>query len=247
MDGRQRHAGVDADRLGFERIEAMIRSLPAAAHEQAGRWERGLLLAGLAAAVLAVTVRQIVPGAAGAVLVLVCVVIELVTLGISSWLSVRRHWPSFRHPTRTFAHELDADFVHYRRLVAALRRFPHAQLEARLRYLRTRRQSMQQGLSLFTGGLERLGILPVIGVLYLQFRDWRWGDWTRLSDVNLLQALLIGALLLVYLTGWQLAIVHRRTAVYEALLAEAAHVREAGISPVPSRPGAAAPVGADVA
>ncbi|PZQ12883.1 MAG: hypothetical protein DI564_12625 [Rhodanobacter denitrificans] len=200
----------------------MIRALPVSAGEKAGRWERGSFLIGLAAIGLAIAAGLIVPGRSGAVIVFSCIVIELAALSVTAWLWLRRNWSLFRHPTRSFAHELDADFVHHRRLVAALRRFPVAQLEARLRYLRARRQLMQQGLSLFSGGLERLGILPVIGVLYLQFRDWRWGDWARLADVNLLQALLIWALLLVYVSGWRLVIVHRRTAVYEALLAEAA-------------------------
>lgn len=228
MDGEPGHAATGRKRLGFEWIEAMLRSVPVTPGERAGRWERGSFLMGLAAAALAVSIGRLVPGRLGAWLVFACVVIELATLAVSCWLSLRRHWPSFRHPARTFAHELDADFVHHRRLVAALRRFPSAQLEARLRYLRVRRQSMQQGLNLFTGGLERLGILPVIGVLYLQFRDWRWGDWTRLADVNLLEALLIWMLLLVYVAGWQLVMVHRRTAVYEALLAEAVQTRDRG-------------------
>lgn len=247
MDGEHGSAGTDVDRLGFERIEAMIRAVPDAGNEKAGRWERGLFLAGLAAMSLAVAMGLIVPGRAGTLLVFACVVIELATLAVSCWLSLRRHWRSFRHPTRTFAHELDADFVQYRRLVAALRRFPTAQLEARLRYLRVRRQSMQHGLSLFTGGLERLGILPVVGVLYLQFRDWRWGDWARLADVNLVQALLIWALLLVYVSGWQLVVVHRRTAVYEALLAEAVHPRDVDGRSVPVRIGAAKQADADLA
>lgn len=240
MDGEPGQAAAATERLGFERIEAMLRSVPVTPGEKAGRWERGAFLAGLAAAALAVSIGLLVPGRLGAWLVFACVVIELTTLAVSCWLSLRRHWPSFRHPTRSFAHELDADFVHYRRLVVALRRYPAAALEARLRYLRVRRQSMQQGLSLFTGGLERLGILPVIGVLYLQFRDWRWGDWPRLAEVNLVQALLIWLLLLAYLAGWHLVVVHRRTAVYEALLAEAVHPRGVDVRSAGLRPGAVA-------
>lgn len=247
MDGEAGQAATGKQRLGFERIEAMLRSVPAAPGEKAGRWERGSFLAGLAAAALAVSIGLLVPGRPGVWLVFACVVIELTTLAVSGWLSLRRHWRSFRHPTRSFARELDADFVHYRRLVAALRRYPAAPLEARLRYLRVRRQSMQQGLALFTGGLERLGILPVIGVLYLQFRDWRWGDWARLAEVNLVQALLIWALLLVYLAGWHLVVVHRRTAVYEALLAEAVHQRGVDVRSAALRPGAAAQADPDAA
>lgn len=228
MDGEPGHVATGRKRLGFEWIEAMLRSVPVTPGERAGRWERGSFQAGLVAIGLAIAAGLIVPGPVGAVLVLACVAVELTALSVTAWLWLRRNGSLYRHPTRTFAHELDADFVHHRRLVAALRRFPSAQLEVRLRYLRVRRQSMQQGLTLFTGGLERLGILPVIGVLYLQFRDWRWGDWTRLADVNLLEALLIWMLLLVYVAGWQLVMVHRRTAVYEALLAEAVQTRDRG-------------------
>ena len=71
------------------------------------------------------------------------------------------------------------------------------------------------------GGVERLGILPLLLALYLQFKDWEWGDWGMLAEVNLIQGLLIWALVLVYLSGWRLVRLHARVESYERLLIEA--------------------------
>ncbi len=61
MDGEAGQAATGKQRLGFERIEAMLWSVPAAPGEKAGRWERGSFLAGLAAAALAVSIGLLVP------------------------------------------------------------------------------------------------------------------------------------------------------------------------------------------
>jgi len=38
----------------------------------------------------------------------------------------------------------------------------------------------------------------------LQFRNWRWGDWTGVFDIGWAGAILIFALVLLYLLGWVL-------------------------------------------
>jgi hypothetical protein len=81
-------------------------------------------------------------------------------------------------------------------------------------------------LGLLTGGVERLGVLPVLIALYFQFKDWKFGYWQALGQVNLAGGLLLWALLLLYLGGWWLIRLKLRLDTYEMLLAEA--VRRSG-------------------
>lgn len=50
--------------------------------------------------------------------------------------------------------------------------------------MRDRRTNMHDRLGLFTGGMEKLGFMPVLLALYLQLKDWRFGDWTVLSKIT---------------------------------------------------------------
>lgn len=80
---------------------------------------------------------------------------------------------------------------------------------------------MTHRTGVFMGGIERLGVLPVLLALYLQFKDWEWGDWAMLAEVNLVQGLMILALLLAYLLGWYFVGLNARMDAYEQVLAEA--------------------------
>jgi hypothetical protein len=133
---------------------------------------------------------------------------------------LKREWPSFRHPKRELARDLDHDFKLWSGYASELRSFPASQRQKMLRYVRDRRQTMAYRTGLVMGGVERLGILPLLLALYLQFKDWEWGDWGMLAEVNLIQGLLIWALVLVYLGGWRLVRLHARVEGYEQLLVE---------------------------
>lgn len=68
---------------------------------------------------------------------------------------------------------------------------------------------------------ERLGIMPILLALYLQLKDWRWGDWTVLSKITLMQGVLAFLLLLAYALSWHLIRLRVRVQAYEQLLAGA--------------------------
>jgi hypothetical protein len=148
-------------------------------------------------------------------------VVELAGLGISLILQVRRELPQFSKPHASFAKQLERDFHRYQAIVQTLRRFPAGLREQRQRYITDRRSTMHERLGLFTGGMERLGIMPVLLALYLQFKDWRWGNWAALADVTLMQGLLIWALLFSYAVSWHLIRLRNRVMAYERLLVEA--------------------------
>jgi hypothetical protein len=135
---------------------------------------------------------------------------------------VRREWRSLRQPHAEFALELDRTYKHYHRLVACLREYPHTELKRHHRYIKRRVASLAYNTGLFSGSMERLGIVPVLGVLYLQFKDWKFGDWTSLwGSVHIVGGLLLWALLLAYLASWWLIRLRSRLEAYEALLTEA--------------------------
>ncbi len=209
--------------LGFEFMDEMIDEfVESQKGALPGPWERWSFIVGLLGAGLGLLLGVLLKGEVALWAASVGLAIEIAGLGLSLVLMVRREWSTFRRAKRTFARELDKDFSHYQQYVAKLRLYPMIERDKRLRYIRDRRRVMQHRLGLFSGGVERLGVLPVLVVLYLQFRDWQWGDWSMLADVNLVQGLLLWALLLAYAMGWHLVRLHARTEAYELLLAEAA-------------------------
>jgi hypothetical protein len=62
----------------------------------------------------------------------------------------------------------------------------------------------------------------LLALLYLQLKDWPFGDWKGLFDhVHLVGGLLLWILLIAYCVAWWAARTKGRFDVYEALLAEA--------------------------
>ena len=191
-----------------------------------GKGERWSFATVFFAAGLGILFGQLVDGVTGLVVACGALVIECVAVVTYLVLMIRREWKGFRHAHRSFAKELDRDYVIFHEYVSWLRQFPDAEIGRRLRYVRDRKQMMSHRLGLFTGGLERLGVLPLIVVLYLQFKDWTFGDWGALSNVNLLGGLLLWALLLAYAVAWFLVRLRTRLDAYEAMLAERMQLAE---------------------
>ncbi|HET6434260.1 MAG TPA: hypothetical protein VFG18_00895 [Xanthomonadaceae bacterium] len=187
-----------------------------------GSLERWSFAIGLLGAGLGLLLGALLGNELGLWAARVGLMVECAGFGVSIGMLVAREWHTFRHAKRAFARELDGDFQKYRTYVMELCRYPAMERARLLRYIRGRRQVMRHRLGLFSGGIERLGVLPVLVVLYLQFRDWQWGDWDMLAEVNLMQGLLLWALLLTYAAGWYLITLHSRIGAYELLLAEAA-------------------------
>ncbi|TPG05382.1 hypothetical protein EAH88_15575 [Rhodanobacter glycinis] len=157
-----------------------------------------------------------------AVLVLAaCMVLLLIALGVGMVCFVRREWRTFHRRHDKLSRELDRDYDQWRGLVVAMRCYPKDELARRLRYVSARKSSLAYRMGLFTGGVQRLGILPLLVILYLQFKDWRLGDWPAFGQVHMVGGLLLWALFLAYLGAWWLVGLGTRWDAYEALLAEA--------------------------
>jgi len=151
----------------------------------------------------------------------VCTVLLLIALAIGVVYFVRREWRTFYRRHDKLSRELDHDYDQWRELVVAMRSFPRAELARRLRYLSARKSSLAYRMGLFTGSVQRLGILPLLAILYLQFKDWRFGDWQALGQVHMVGGLLLWMLFLAYLISWWLVGLGTRWDAYEVLLIEA--------------------------
>lgn len=153
-----------------------------------------------------------------AVIALTCLIAEVAGLTVSMALTLKRELPQLRRPRESHATEMDLEYAKWQVLVAELRRFPIAEREMRLRFVTELRDNMGERMGLLFGGIQRLGIFPVLIALYLQFRDWEWGDWSGAFDVNLIGGLLIWFMLLMYAAGWLLVGLRTRLDTYVSLL-----------------------------
>jgi hypothetical protein len=191
------------------------------------RWERLSLIVGAVGAGLGMLLGSTFSGKVGAIGALTGLAIEVAGFGIGIWLNLKRDWPQFRHARSEHAKQIERSYEQYQQLVQQLRRFPLEQRRLRLRYIRDRRATMHERLGLFTGGTERLGVLPILIALYLQLKDWRWDDWNVFANITLVQGLLAFAILLTYALSWYLIHLRTRVQAYELLLAEA-NAQDAG-------------------
>lgn len=188
---------------------------------RAGPVERWSLTIGLIGAGIGILSGVLLNGKTGSYLAVFGLLTELTGFLVSAALTVKREWPGFRRPYADHAEQMEREFQQYQSIVAALRRFPLEQRRRREAFMRDRRTNMHDRLGLFTGGMEKLGFMPVLLALYLQLKDWRWGDWTVLSKITLIQGVLAFTLLFAFAMSWHLIRLRIRVQSYEQLLAEA--------------------------
>jgi hypothetical protein len=190
--------------------------------ERPGKLERWSMAVGWIGGGVGLVVVKVLSGRLALLLSVTALVVELVGLGIGVAFLIRRELRSFRRPHAQFSRELDQAYGFYRELVTSLSTFPKAELQRRLRYLKARKATLMYRTGLFTGSMERLGVLPILVALYVQFKDWEFGNWASLwANVHLVGGLLLWALLLAYMGSWWLIRLRSRLDVYEALLDEA--------------------------
>ncbi|WP_218569766.1 hypothetical protein [Pseudomonas sp. Hp2] len=200
---------------------AMAHYLQDTDQNRAGWLERWSFAIGMLGAGIGMLLGSILEGRISLVFAVSGLAIELGGLFLSLALQIKREWPGFRHPYTQHAADMEREFHHYHAIVAALRTFPFEQRLQREAFMRNRRLNMHERLGLFTGGMERLGIIPLMLALYLQLKDWHWGDWSVLANITLIQGVLAFLLLFAYVMSWHLIRLRTRVQSYEQLLAEA--------------------------
>jgi len=187
--------------------------------ERASVWV-GVGAAGVGLLVAALSPRVIAPQLAAGVLS-ACLAVELAGFATHLILMAKRELPQLLKPRLAHAAEMDFDFAYWRELVAELSGFPRAQRKEMLRFASALRDRMNERMGLVYGGFQRLSIFPVLVALYLQFRNWKWGDWASAFDVNLVAGLLIWMMVLLYAAGWLLIGLRTRVDTYVNLLESA--------------------------
>ncbi|QNH18556.1 hypothetical protein HEP74_03728 [Xanthomonas sp. SS] len=200
---------------------AMDRYLQATDYSRAGPVERWSFAIALLGAGVGMLFGTLLDGKAALYWAIGGLTVELTGVMTSFVLAFKRELPGFRRPYASHADEMEKEFHYYHAIVAALRTFPLEERRRRETFMRDRRTNMHDRLGLFTGGMERLGIMPVLLALYLQLKDWRWGDWGVLGKITMMQGILAFLLMFAYAMSWHLIRLRIRVQSYEQLLAEA--------------------------
>lgn len=112
--------------------------------------------------------------------------------------------------------QLDHDLPQFRTLLTWLSERPMATLEEHQRVARLSLGQMSAKIGMFTGGLERLGVLPVLVSTYLFFRNWH-----ELMDMPYWQLIIGFGLILLYFIMMVANLMRIRLQLYEVLLTEA--------------------------
>lgn len=145
---------------------------------------------------------------------------EIAALAIA--LAPRRPWriPGFASERRDFAAQLDFDQGHHEDLVRWLATFPRDRLQAMAEYAEHRHERLAGKYPLLAGGLEKLGALPVLVALYLQFKDLHWPPHPTWFEL-----ILGGALIFLYWSSLLLASLRFRVQLFGNLLRRALDTR----------------------
>jgi hypothetical protein len=102
---------------------------------------------------------------------------------------------------------------HHLAIVEWLRTFPLDQREALNEFISYRHERMKEKLPMLTGSIEKLGALPIVIALYLQFKDMHWPPHPGWVEIFLIFVLVLG----YWLSVTQIS-VRLRLQLYETLL-----------------------------
>ncbi len=125
--------------------------------------------------------------------------------------------------TMTFARQrselasgMDSDMPNYESIIAWLRSFPRERLQAMSDYAAHRLDRYRSMLPAFTGSIDKLGALPVVAAIVIQFAGAGWPpkvSWWQIALFGLLASFYWMSLLLISLRF--------RVELYDALLKKA--------------------------
>ncbi len=147
---------------------------------------------------------------------------------IGLWMSIGFFLPGFirafwtlalliRQGKRGDAAQLDHDFAAFSGLQSWLAKFPRQTVEQHSRFVQMAQTRVAAKLSLFGGGLERFGILPLLIAAAVQIKAFT----SEGLDIPLWQTLPALFIVITYLIGLNGAFMRLRMQLYEAVLGEA--------------------------
>lgn len=213
----------DPPELTFVMMDGLMDEFSARTRgKQAGKIERIATATGVAGALAGILLGSLLPEPFNLYAAIVGLGVECLGFAIGMALSFKRDWRWIRHARKDTAESMDTDFLKFEEYIHQLRQFPARDRARRHRYIRDSSTRMISRTRLFTGGMERLGVFPLLLALYIQLKDWKFGDWAALNNVTLIQGMLIFALMLAYLIFLHLMHIHSRIEAIEVLLNESA-------------------------
>lgn len=92
---------------------------------------------------------------------------------------------TFAHQRREFAEVLDFDMPHHESLIEWLRSFSRERLQAMSEFSAFRVERYRSKMPILTGSMEKLGLLPVLAALIVQFKDMKWPPHPSLWQIVL--------------------------------------------------------------
>ena len=210
---------METAKLTFKELNERIDALPDHPGVSLAPNKRTLwgYLIGFGAGFLAMISAKLLPNSLPMLIFIsALVVVEIVALVIATISN--RPWKinGIGAERREYAEQLDFDMPYHVELVARLREFPNAQLNAMADYAAHRHERLKEKLPLMTGSLEKLGMLPVVVALYLQFKDMHWPPQPTWMEIILGFMLVYG-----YWTSLLLVGLRFRMQLYEILLRQA--------------------------
>jgi hypothetical protein len=132
------------------------------------------------------------------------------------WLIVR----SFLRWKPEMIEQLDHDFVQFRGLQEWLSRIPTPLIVEHLRFAQAGQARLAVKLGFLAGSLDKLGVLPVVVALAIQFNATE-----DIDNVPVWQILLAMFLLLSYAVALMASLMRIRLHLYEVVLADSVHAR----------------------
>jgi hypothetical protein len=117
---------------------------------------------------------------------------------------------------RELASDMDLNMPHYQGIVAWLRKFPRERLQGMGEYAAFRLDRYRSKMPAFTGSIDKLGALPVLAAIAIQFKDASWPP-----QISWWQIALFAVLAWFYWMSVLLINLRFRVELYDALLKKA--------------------------
>ncbi|WP_143109347.1 hypothetical protein [Dyella sp. OK004] len=212
---------MEQTELTFKTLNDRIDALPErpGASLQLSRKTKLAYAIGLVAMALGLLATKLLPSNQlyTVVIAFVMLVIELISFAIAIIPQLPLRMPGFQRERREYAEELDFDMPHHLGLVQWLSNFSPEELQRLADYANYRHERMKEKLPLLTGSLEKLGILPVVIALYIQFKGMHWPPQPSWPEI-----VFSGVLIFCYWACMLQVSVRLRVQLFEILLKKAA-------------------------
>ncbi len=211
---------IESPKLTFAALNARIEALPEYPPDQTifpkkAQWGFAM---GVVGGLFALLCAKLLPSNTiyTASLIAIGVVVEAIGVVLAAIAQIPKRWPTFANERSDFAERLDFDLPDHLALVEWLRTFPLDQRKKLSEFVSYRHERMKEKLPMLTGSIEKLGALPIIIALYLQFKDMHWPPHPSWVEIFLIFALVLG----YWLSVLQIS-VRLRLKLYETLLSKA--------------------------